>query len=34
LSVIYQRAFAATNEHRYIQLAEDAMAKSRSMTGH
>jgi len=34
LSVIYQRAFAATNEHRYIQLAEDAMAKSKSMTGH
>jgi len=34
LSVIYQRAFAGTNEHRYIQLAEDAMAKSKSMTGH
>ena len=34
LSVIYQRAFAGTNEHRYIQLADDAMAKSKSMTGH
>ena len=34
LSVIYQRAFAGTNEHRYIQLAEDAMAKSKSMTSH
>ena len=34
LSVIYQRAFAGTNEQRYIQLAEDAMAKSKSMTGH
>lgn len=34
LSVTYQRAFAGTNEHRYIQMAEDAMAKSKSMTGH
>ena len=34
LSVIYQRAFAGTNEQRYIMLAEDAMAKSKSMTGH
>jgi len=34
LSVIYQRAFAGTNEQSYVQLAEDAMAKSKSMTGH
>ena len=34
LSVTYQRAFAGTDEHKYIQMAEDAMAKSKSMTGH
>jgi len=34
LSVTYQRAFAGTNEHKYIQMAEDAMAKSKMMTGH
>ncbi len=34
LSVTYQRAFAGTNEHKYIQMAEDAMAKSKAMTGH
>ena len=28
LSVIYQRAFAGTNQPHYIQLAEEAMAKS------
>lgn len=34
LSVTYQRAFAETDEHKYIQMAEDAMAKSQSLTGH
>ncbi len=34
LSVTYQRAFAGTDEHKYIQMAEDAMAKSKMMTGH
>ena len=34
LSVTYQRAFAGTDEHKYIQMAEDAMAKSKKMTGH
>ncbi len=34
LSVIYQRAYAGTNNQAFIQLAEDAMAKSQSMTGH
>ena len=34
LSVTYQRAFAGTGNHQYIQLAEDAMAKSRMMQGH
>lgn len=29
LSVTYQRAFAGTNEMRYIRLAEDAMEQSR-----
>ena len=29
LSVTYQRAWAGTQEQRYIQLAEDAMARSR-----
>ncbi len=28
MSVIYQRAYAGTNNPQYIQLAEDAMAKS------
>jgi tetratricopeptide (TPR) repeat protein len=31
LSVTYQRAFAGTQNHQYIQLAEDAMARSRMM---
>lgn len=31
LSVTYQRAYAGTNEMKYIQLAEDAMAKSRDV---
>lgn len=34
LSVTYQRAFAGTDENKYIQMAEDAMAKSKAMTGH
>lgn len=34
LSVTYQRAFAGTDEHKYIQMAEDAMAKSKTMSGH
>ena len=34
LSVTYQRAFAGTGSHHYIQLAEDAMGRSRMMTGH
>jgi len=34
LSVTSQRAFAGSNEHKYIQTAEGAMAKSKSMTGH
>jgi len=29
LSVTYQRVFAGTGEHKYIQMAEDAMAESR-----
>jgi len=33
LSVIYQRAFAGTNNQQYIQLAEEAMARSRMMQG-
>ncbi len=33
LSVIYQRAFAGTNDHRYIREAEDAMARSQMMRG-
>jgi tetratricopeptide (TPR) repeat protein len=28
LSVTYQRAFAGTQDHNYIRLAEDAMAKA------
>jgi Flp pilus assembly protein TadD len=31
LSVIYQRAFAGTNQPQYIQLAEEAMAKSQML---
>jgi tetratricopeptide (TPR) repeat protein len=31
LSVTYQRAFAGTQNQQYIQLAEDAMARSRMM---
>ena len=31
LSVIYQRAFAGTNRREYIQLAEDAMARSQTL---
>lgn len=34
LSVTYQRAFAGTQEHRYIQLAEDAKARAAMMAGH
>jgi len=33
LSVTCQRAFAGTNNHAYIQQAEDAMARSRMMQG-
>jgi tetratricopeptide (TPR) repeat protein len=29
LSVTFQRAFAGTQNHQYIQMAEDAMARSR-----
>ena len=31
LSVTYQRAFAGTQNHAFIQLAEDAMAESRRL---
>ena len=31
LSVTYQRAYAGTGDHQYIQMAEDAMARSRMM---
>ncbi len=31
LSVIYQRAFAGTNNMHYIQMAEDAMGRSRML---
>ena len=31
LSVTYQRVFAGTNDTRFIQLAEDAMAESRRL---
>ncbi len=34
LSVVYQRAYAGTNNQQYIQMAEDAMAKSKTMSGH
>jgi tetratricopeptide (TPR) repeat protein len=33
MSVIYQRAFAGTNEHAYIQKAEEAMAKAHLLQG-
>ena len=33
MSVTYQRAFAGTNNPQYIQLAEDAMARSRIVQG-
>jgi tetratricopeptide (TPR) repeat protein len=29
MSIIYQRAFAGTQNHQYIHLAEEAMARSR-----
>lgn len=31
LSVTYQRVFAGTQDHQYIQMAEDAMAESRRL---
>jgi Flp pilus assembly protein TadD len=31
LSLTYQRAFAGTGDQRYIRMAEDAMARSRSL---
>jgi tetratricopeptide (TPR) repeat protein len=31
MSVTYQRAFAGTQDHRFIRLAEDAMAKAHAM---
>ncbi|MBL8870636.1 MAG: hypothetical protein JNK90_12635 [Planctomycetaceae bacterium] len=31
LSITYQRAYAGTGERKYIQLAEDAMAHSRTL---
>lgn len=31
LSMTYQKAWAATNDRRYIQLAEEAMAQSRML---
>jgi len=33
LSVTYQRAWAGTQDQRYIQMAEDAMARSRMISG-
>ena len=33
MSVIYQRAYAGTNNPQYIQLAEDAMARSQMIQG-
>jgi len=33
LSITYQRAFAGTGERAYIQLAEEAMARSRMIEG-
>jgi Tfp pilus assembly protein PilF len=34
LSVTYQRAFAGTQNHHYIRLAEDAKAKAQMLQGH
>jgi tetratricopeptide (TPR) repeat protein len=34
LSVVYQRAWAATQDPRYIQLAEEAKARGSMMGGH
>jgi tetratricopeptide (TPR) repeat protein len=34
LSVTFQRAFAGTGNQQFIQLAEDAMARSRLLQGH
>ncbi len=34
LSVIYRKTFQGTQEQRYIQLAEDAMARSAALRGH
>lgn len=34
LSVTYQRAFAGTRNPQYIQMAEDAMARSHMIQGH
>jgi tetratricopeptide (TPR) repeat protein len=34
LSVTYQRAYAGTGNQQYIQLAEEAMARSHMMQGH
>ena len=34
MSVTYQRAWAGTQNQQYIQLAEDAMARSRMLEGH
>jgi predicted Zn-dependent protease len=31
LSVTYQRAYAGTGDHRFIRMAEDAMARSRML---
>lgn len=31
LSVTYQRAYAGTGDHKYIRMAEDAMARSRML---
>jgi len=33
LSVIYQRAYAGTDNHQYIHAAEEAMARSRMIQG-
>jgi tetratricopeptide (TPR) repeat protein len=33
LSVTYRRAFQGTGEHGYIQMAEDAMARSHAISG-
>lgn len=33
MSITYQRAFAGTNERKYIQLAEDAMAHAHRLEG-